>query len=109
MSRFARRKDDNHAAVVGWLKAMGCSVEVLDGKDIPDLIVGVFGIDQLVEVKPVTGVTARRELRDTQRKWHERWKGRKPVVVRTLDDCQALVSQMRGALTRNEVHQEEAP
>lgn len=104
MSRYARRKDDNHADVVRWLKDMGCTVEPIDRKDVPDLIVGIFGIDQFVEVKPDVGVKARRELREGQEDFAANWKGRKPVVVRNLDDCAALVARLRGALTRNEVH-----
>ncbi len=104
MSRFARRKDDNHTEVVGWLRAMGCSVETIHGATgMPDIICGLFGLTELVEVKPVAGETRRRELRETQREWHSKWKGRKPVVVRTLDDCAGLVASMRGRMTRSEV------
>lgn len=104
MSRYARHTDENHRSVVNALRAMGCTVEPIQGvTGTPDLLVGVFGITELVEVKPLVGRTARRELRDTQVDWHERWKGRKPVVVRTLDDCAALVSRMRGAMTRSDV------
>ena len=107
MSRFARHTDENHRSVVNALRAMGCTVEPIQGvTGTPDLLVGIYGMTELVEVKPVTGVTARRELRETQQEWHARWKGRKPVVVRTLDDCAALVNRLRGAMTSNEVSRE---
>lgn len=104
MSRYARHTDSNHAELVAVLRAMGCSVEPIQGSTgTPDLLVGVFGLTELVEVKPLVGETRRRELRESQVQWHERWKGRKPVTVRTVADAQWLVSQMRGAMTRSEV------
>lgn len=103
-NRYAKKRDVTHLAVVNALRLMGCTVEAIQGSTgTPDLLVGCFGIDQLVEVKPLTGVTARRELRESQAQWHARWRGRKPVVVRTIDDCAALVAQMRGSMTSSEV------
>lgn len=107
MSRYARHTDANHRPIVNALRAMGCTVEPIQGSTgTPDLLVGIFGLTELVEVKPPVGETRRRELRESQAEWHARWKGRKPVVVRTLDDCAALVARMRGALTKSEVTQE---
>ena len=110
-ARYGRRirsqSDRNSEQVVAALRAMGCTVESIQGSTgTPDLLVGVFGLTELVEVKPPIGSTGdkRKESpRESQQEWHARWKGRKPVVVRNLDDCAALVSRMRGALTRNEV------
>lgn len=101
----AQFRDENHRSVVNTLRAMGCTVEPIQGATgTPDLLVGIYGLTELVEVKPLVGKAQRRELRETQVEWHARWKGRKPVVVRTIRDCEALVSRLRGALTRNEVH-----
>lgn len=103
-ARYARRVDDNHRLVVNALRAFGCSVEAIQGATgTPDLLVGIFGVTELVEVKPLTNVKARGQLRETQVEWHARWKGRKPVTVRTIADAEALVSQMRGAMTRSDV------
>lgn len=105
MSRYARRKDSSHAEVVQAFRMCGCSVEVHEPSTAgaPDLIVGVFGVNLLVEVKPSEGAKAATQLRDNQRDWHARWRGRAPVVVRTTDDVMALVAQVRGALHRSEV------
>ncbi len=104
MSRYARHTDANHRPIVNALRAMGCTVEPIQGSTgTPDLLVGVFGLTELVEVKPNVGETRRRNPRESQQEWHARWKGRKPVVVRTLDDCAALVSRLRGLLTQSEV------
>lgn len=105
MSRFARRKDTNHAEVSSVLEAHGCTVEAIEsGKaGIPDLLVGGWGVTELVEVKPQVGETRRRELRDTQEAWWARWRGRRPVVVRTVADCLDLVARMRAAASTSEV------
>lgn len=103
-NRYAKNRDTNHVLVVNALRAMGCTVEAIQGSTgTPDLLVGCFGVDQLVEVKPLVGETRRRNPRPSQVEWHARWRGRKPVVLRTVDDCVALVSEMRGAMTSSEV------
>lgn len=109
MSRYARHTDSNHRPIVNALRAMGCTVEPIQGSTgTPDLLVGCFGLTELVEVKPDVGETRRRNPRESQVEWAERWKGRKPVVVRNLDDCAALVSRLRGAMTQSEVHKEKS-
>lgn len=104
LNRYAAKVDANHRTIVNGLLMMGCTVEVIRGsKGTPDLLVGNFGVTELAEVKPLVATKARRELRESQAEWHERWKGRKPVVLRTLEDCAALVSEMRGRMTSAEV------
>lgn len=103
-NRHAAKVDENHRSIVNALRMMGCDVEPIRGKkDIPDLLVGNFGITELIEVKPDVSIKARRELRESQAEWHARWKGRKPVVLRNIEDCVALVARMRGAMTSAEV------
>lgn len=95
MSRYARRIDDNARVIVNALRALGASVETLQGKTgTPDLAVGYRGVTTLAEVKPVTGTKARGELRDSQVDWHAAWRGRKPAVLRTLDDVRALLVEL---------------
>lgn len=107
MSRYARRKDRNHPAIVGAFVGMGCTVEVHEPSTTgaPDLIVGVAGINLLIEVKPDVKAKDKRELRDTQREWHEGWRGQ-VAVVRTVDDVVTLVNRVRGSMTRHDVAQE---
>lgn len=95
MSRYARRIDDNARTIINALRALGASVEPLQGKTgTPDLAVGYRGVTTLAEVKPVTGVRAQTELRDTQVAWHNAWRGRRPTVLRTLDDVRALLVEL---------------
>ena len=103
-NRYAKNQDANHSEIVRAFESMGATVEAPAGtRGFPDLLVGIYGITELVEIKPLVGETRRRELRDSQVLWHQRWRGRKPVIVRTVEDALALVSKMRGAMTRSEV------
>ena len=99
MSRFARKKDGNHRYIVNAFIAFGCTVVTLDvsTKNVPDLLVGKGGVDQLVEVKPDMPETHREHCAE-QRDWANAWRGRSPVVVRNLDDVLNVVRKMRGAI-----------
>lgn len=105
MSRFSRRKDANHAEVVAAFEAAGASVEAIESgrAGCPDLIVGIFGIDQLVEVKDGSKAPSKRALSKDQRNWHRAWRGRPVLVVESVEDALAVVAKMRGEMTRNEV------
>ena len=105
MSRFARHKDANHEEVVAAFRACGAVVETIEsGKaGCPDLLIGAFGVTELVEVKDGAKIPSKQRLNDAQLRWHREWKGRPVNVVRSLDDVQALVAKMRGAMTMSEV------
>ena len=63
MSRYARRVDGNHAAIVAHLRAAGCAV--LDLHALPgglDLLIGFRGRLWLVEVKDGAKSASRRAL-----------------------------------------------
>jgi hypothetical protein len=73
---------------------LGASVALLHrvGGGVPDLLIGCGGGDVQAEVK-----TAKGKMRPGQIEYRENWRGRPPVVLRTLDDCVALVNRMRSA------------
>ena len=88
------RPDANQAAIVEAYELLGCTVVDLHaiGYGTPDLLVGLGGcIDQLVEVKVKSG-----RLMSSQKQFFEAWRGRKPVVVRTIDDVHQHVQKLRG-------------
>lgn len=77
--RHAARVDRNQKRIVDALVQAGCSVCHLKGeKGLPDLLVGRRGLTYLLEVKTETG-----KLNAAQIDWHQHWRGRPPVVVRT--------------------------
>jgi len=106
MSRlYGRNKDSNHSEVVKAMRACGASVHAIESVEagLPDLVVGIFGITELVEVKDGSKTQSKQRLNEDQAKWHSSWKGRPVQVVRSVDDALALVARMRGAMTMSEV------
>lgn len=86
------RTDANHSEVIGWFEYMGCTVVDLSqiGSGVLDLLVGLVGVDVIVEVKTEDG-----KLRHCQQTFIDKWRGRKPAVVRTQQDCIDLVQKIR--------------
>lgn len=96
MSKYSWRKDGNHHAIVRAFKQAGASVLDLSGvgDGCPDLLIGIAGVDLLVEIKlPIgkRGGTAHSDLNQIQRAFHSSWRGRSPVVVRRVEDVEPLV------------------
>lgn len=103
MRRYAARKDSVHGAIVEALRAAGASVQVLDAKDVPDLLVGYRGHNILIEVKTATTNTkkdgytrrTRGKLSDGQRAWAAAWRGDAVAVVFDVSDVLALLGCYR--------------
>lgn len=87
------KPDANQSAIIEAYEILGCSVVDLHavGFGTPDLLVS-FGhcIDQLVEVKVKSG-----RLLGSQKQFFEAHRGRRPIVVRTIDDVVRHVQTMR--------------
>jgi hypothetical protein len=96
MSRYARKVDASHKAVVGAFRAMGCTVEAIQGAKagLPDLVVGFAARTHLVEVKPNTLLKAHQPSA-AQDRFAMAWRGGGVPVVRTVDDAAALVLSWR--------------
>jgi hypothetical protein len=79
--RRAARVDANQDAVVIALRAAGASVQSLAavGAGVPDLLVGIRGVNLLLEVKDGAKSPSERRLTEDQVKWHGAWNG--PVCV----------------------------
>ena len=94
--RQAARRDANHDEIVGAFLEVGASVlDLHQTAGALDLLVGVAGIDQRVEVKDGAKPLSRRRLTEAETDTFLRWRGRKPVVVRTADEARWLVSRLR--------------
>lgn len=100
--RNARRRDDNEPPIVAALQAVGAGVQRLDGRGLPDLLVGYRGRLLLLEVKRVDAGIATRSvhrgrgnqlegplsgLTPDQREWWAQWKGPAPVIVQSVDEA----------------------
>lgn len=104
--RRAAKRDENEAAIVEALEAVGATVERLSGASIPDLLVGYRGVTTLMEVKQPAGAkggTSHRDLLPGQAAWHAAWRGSPVAVVRTPAEALAAIGvyvnpERRGAV-----------
>jgi len=88
MSRYAERKDATQAGIVRFLEQCGATVCVLRAVEagVPDLLVGWSRDNYLVECKAEDG-----KLNTAQIVWHNNWNGRRPVVIRSVDEAQRWI------------------
>lgn len=102
----AKRRDDNEAAIVAALKAAGASVSQIDGDEgEPDLLVGLDGRTELMEVKREDrdrrahgGGGASRPgrggdgvLTAPQLEWRAGWRGKPAHLVATPSEALAAI------------------
>lgn len=80
--RRAARVDDNQHEIVAALRAAGCSVTSLAavGKGCPDIVVGVGGVNYLLEIKDGRKAPSKRRLTQAEEAWHISWRGRVSIV-----------------------------
>lgn len=100
-----RRRDANHPEIQRVFEQELASVVDLSGVGggCPDLLIGVGGIDQLVEVKLPEGRfggTAHSKLNQRQVPFHRKWCGRPVMVIRTADEARLLVRAMEAEAER---------
>ena len=88
--RQIARVDRNQEEIVAALRGIGCSVLHLHtvGHGCPDILVGKFGRNILIEIKAEDG-----ELTEDERKFFERWYGQ-VTIVRTVEDALRLLEDM---------------
>ncbi len=92
----AKRTDANHKELVTLALELGASV--MDVHEVPgalDLVIGYDGIDQRVEIKRDDVPPSRQKLTPDEEEVFERWRGRKPVVIKNADELMDLLAQMR--------------
>lgn len=93
------RPDANHNSIRDWYEALYCSVVDLHsvGFGCPDLLVGVSGRSELVEVKTECG-----NLEPSQVRFIRDWRGSKVTVVRTQADVINHVQNVREKVSRGQ-------
>lgn len=86
------RRDANHGEITEAFEALGCTVHDTHevGGGFPDIVVGLVGVNVLVEIKTANG-----KLEGSQIGFIERWRGCKPYIVQTHADVIALVAFIR--------------
>ena len=86
----AAKVDRNQAEIIAALRGAGATVQPLHtvGQGCPDLLVGFRGRNFLIEVKDWRKAPSQKRLNETQRDWHEGWKGQ---VAKVEDIPAAMV------------------
>jgi hypothetical protein len=98
--RRAFHRDAAEKPIIRALRAVGATVHQLNGKDVPDLLVGYRGATYLLEVKSrlsdtqKDGYTRRRttRIKPGQQAMHEAWRGSPVAVVHDVDEALAAIS-----------------
>jgi len=82
-----KKVDANQAEIVDEYRSLGFSVFSCApmGRGFPDLVVGKFGITDLVEVKDGSKPPSGRKLTPDQIEFFDNWKGSVRVVTNVLD------------------------
>ena len=84
MTRYAKRTDDNHGDVVEEFRAALPEATVHDcsgtGGGFPDLCIGVFKRNWLIEIKDRSKPESRRKLTSAQVGMHGNWQGQVAIA-----------------------------
>lgn len=84
--KYKYKRDGNEAEVVKAMEAIGATVNKINGRDIPDLLVSYRGKWFVIEVKTKTG-----KLREGQQRFQQ--VNCAPVyVIRTADEAIELLT-----------------
>lgn len=90
MRAYGNRRDANEPPIVEGLRDVGASVEHLNAKGVPDLLVGYRGRNWLLEIKDPSRKPSERRLTEDQQVWHMLWQGQ-AVKIETLDEALAAI------------------
>ncbi len=94
--RRAAHIDANQPEIVDALLKAGASVEpklARLGEGVPDLLVGIRGVNALFEIKDGRKVPSKRKLTDDEKVWHEKWRG-KVFVIYSVDDALRVLASL---------------
>lgn len=91
--RYAVLTDENHKKIKQRFEEWGCTV--VDWNGVLDLIIGKWGITELIEVKnPERSGKREKQLTKNQRNLLERWRGRPIKIVESVGDVDRIVVEM---------------
>lgn len=87
--RRAARRDANEAGIVRALREIGCLVEPISGKGVPDLLVWSPLSKRIVllEVKDGSKSPSARKLKPAQVEFHRAWSDAPIFVVTSADEA----------------------
>ena len=91
-----KRVDANQQELVKVMRRLGCTWR--STHEIPgalDGIIGVAGIDQRIEIKDGSKVPSARKLTTAEAEEIDMWRGRKPVIIESVEQLVELVNKLR--------------
>ncbi len=96
------RKDGNHKEIVETLRRLGLTVfdTASLGNGFPDLVVGGFGVNLLVEVKDGSAPPSQQHLTPEQMIFINQWRGL-VYLVASPADCLSVHAIMKNLGTHN--------
>lgn len=92
-----KRTDANHAEIMRAYKQLGATVcDLSQQPGTLDLLVGIGGITDWIEVKDGSKPPSQRKLTEAEQQLFDIWKGRKPVLIESLEQVADHVAWLRG-------------
>lgn len=94
--RTRARIDDNQNDIVDALRKAGASVEpalARLGGGIPDILVGIRGVNAIFEIKDGGKSPSRRRLTGDEAEWHAAWRG-KVHIVESVEHALATLASL---------------
>ena len=94
MKRRAARVDSNQTEIVKAFRRLGASVAHTHtlGNGFPDVVVGVRGVNYLVEIKDGSKPPSQRKLTQDEQEFRGAWRGQY-VVIESIDDVIQFINQ----------------
>lgn len=98
---YARQRDANEKAIVEALESAGAAVQRLGEAGVPDLLVSWGDVLHLLEVKNPKAKgggkynTGDGALTETQTRWWQRWRGKRPVIVQSAEEALRAIGAVK--------------
>ena len=88
MARMPKRVDANQKEIVKTFRDCGATVLILSevGRGCPDICVGIFGQNFLVEIKDGAQPPSKQKLTDAEIEFFEKWKGQ-VQIIKSVDEA----------------------
>ncbi len=92
---MARRVDANQPEIVKTLRQLGGTVQILSdvGKGCPDIILGIFNHNWLIEIKDGQKPPSGQRLTEHEQRFFDSWKGQ-VCVIKSVDEAINFVNNL---------------
>lgn len=88
MKRYSAKRDLNEPKIIEYLKRVGCTVQALSQRGVPDLLVAYGPFNLLMEVKGPTGT-----LTPDEQSFFKKWGNSQVAVVHSIHEVKEVLKQ----------------